>query len=109
MSRRVSLLYFSDALALPLLDHPASARAQMSQSPDVDTVNLATATSSSYGNILYIDIVLYVCMYVSTLIWIYMEIYSIIRDTKKVTPCVHSVFITARRYLEVLQKTSDFS
>ena len=32
MSRRVSLLYFSDALALSLLDHPASARTQMSPS-----------------------------------------------------------------------------
>ena len=32
MSRRVSLLYFSDALVLPLLDHPDSARTQMSPS-----------------------------------------------------------------------------
>ena len=31
MSRRVSLLYFSDALALPLLDDPASARTDVTQ------------------------------------------------------------------------------
>ena len=55
MSRRVSLLYFSDALALPLLDHPASAR--------TDVTQLYIATSSSYGNILYTDIYP-VCMFV---------------------------------------------
>ena len=74
MSRRVSLLYFSDALALSLLDHPASAR--------TDVTQLYIATSSSYGNILYIDIYP-VCMFVHAYTHLDLyEIYSTILDMK---------------------------